>query len=74
MQERFEAAMSQRGQSRVPDGLLHALVFYTAGEAVRRAVPPHIPYAQATACGIAGRWHRSRRASTPRGGLTCAAI
>jgi hypothetical protein len=53
MQERLEAAMSQRGQSRVPDGLLHALVFYTAGEAVRRAVPPHIPYAQGN-----GMWER----------------
>jgi len=53
MQERLEAAMSQRGQSRVPDGLLHALVFYTAGEAVRRAVPPHIPYAQGN-----GLWER----------------
>jgi hypothetical protein len=53
MQGRLEAAMSQRGQSRVPDGLLHALVFYTAGEAVRRAVPPHIPYAQGN-----GIWDR----------------
>lgn len=53
MQERLEAAMSERGQSRVPEGLLHALIFYTAGEAVRRAVPPHIPYAQGN-----GMWER----------------
>jgi hypothetical protein len=53
MQERLEAAMPRSGQSRVPDELLHALVFYTAGEAVRRAVPPHIPYAQGN-----GMWDR----------------
>jgi hypothetical protein len=47
MQERLKAAASRRGQGSVADGLLHALVFYTAGEAVRRTVPPHIPYSEA---------------------------
>lgn len=29
-----------------PRGVSHSLIFYTAGEAVRRAVPGHIPYAE----------------------------
>lgn len=43
---RLQAAAARRNRARVPDGLLHALVFYTAGEAVRRTIPPHIPYAE----------------------------
>ena len=31
----------------VPAMLSHALVFYTAGEAVKHAVPQHVPYAEA---------------------------
>lgn len=31
----------------VPATLSHALVFYTAGEAVKQAVPQHVPYADA---------------------------
>jgi hypothetical protein len=31
----------------VPATLSHALVFYTAGEAVKHAVPQHVPYADA---------------------------
>ena len=30
----------------VDEGLTHAMIFYTAGEAVRRAVPGHVPYAE----------------------------
>lgn len=30
---------------RLPRGLSHALIFYTAGEAVRSVVPEHVPYA-----------------------------
>jgi hypothetical protein len=37
----------------VPDGLSHALIFLTAGEAARRAVPGHVPYAEAN-----GLWRR----------------
>lgn len=29
-----------------PKGLLHSLIFFTAGEAVRRVVPEHVPYAE----------------------------
>ena len=29
-----------------PRGLMHSLIFYTAGEAVRRVIPGHIPYAE----------------------------
>jgi hypothetical protein len=28
-----------------PQGLRHSLIFFTAGEAVRRAIPGHVPYA-----------------------------
>ncbi len=38
---------------RVPPNLSHALVFFTAGEAARRAVPGHVPYAEAN-----GVWDR----------------
>ena len=31
----------------LPRDLFHALIFYTAGEAVRRVVPTHVPYAEA---------------------------
>ncbi len=30
----------------LPRSLSHSLIFFTAGEAVRRAVPEHVPYAQ----------------------------
>lgn len=32
---------------RAPPGLSHAMIFYTAGAAVRRVVPGHVPYAEA---------------------------
>jgi hypothetical protein len=31
----------------VPDGLTHAMIWLTAGEAVRRVIPDHVPYAEA---------------------------
>jgi hypothetical protein len=31
----------------IPNFLSHAIIFYTAGEAVRRVVPSHVPYADA---------------------------
>ncbi len=37
----------------VPRDLSHALIFYTAGDAVRRVVPGHVPYAES-----AGVWAR----------------
>ncbi|HSS21287.1 MAG TPA: hypothetical protein VLL54_14530 [Pyrinomonadaceae bacterium] len=33
-------------QKRVPRDLSHALIFFTAGEAVRSVVPGHVPYAE----------------------------
>jgi hypothetical protein len=38
---------------RVPADLTHAMIFYTAGDAVRRVVPGHVPYGE-----IAGVWDR----------------
>lgn len=40
------SAAAKRANKRVPGGLSHAMVFYTAGEAVRRAIPGHVPYAE----------------------------
>jgi hypothetical protein len=37
----------------VPRNLSHAMIFYTAGEAVRREIPGHVPYAEAS-----GIWKR----------------
>ena len=54
MLARLKAAAARHGRARVPDGLLHALVFYTAGEAVKRTIPPHIPYADLNAIWKAG--------------------
>src|SRR5439155_24207266 len=31
----------------VPAGLAHALIFFTAGEAIQRVVPEHVPVAEA---------------------------
>lgn len=38
-------AQAKRVKKVFPRGLDHALVFFTAGEAVRQAIPAHIPYA-----------------------------
>jgi len=37
----------QHGTPRVQDLLTHAMIFYTAGEAVRSVSPGHVPYAEA---------------------------
>jgi hypothetical protein len=37
----------------VPNGLSHAMIFYTAGDAVKRTVANHVPYAE-----TAGMWQR----------------
>lgn len=44
----FEALREQAGKMNkvAPRGLSHALIFFTAGEAVRRVVPEHVPYAE----------------------------
>ena len=40
---REQARMQKK---RVPNGLTHAMIFFTAGEAVRHIYPNHIPYAE----------------------------
>jgi len=44
----FEAirAQARAHDKLVPRGLSHALIFFTAGEAVRRVIPGHVPYAE----------------------------
>ena len=44
----FEAirAQARANNKLVPRGLSHALIFFTAGEAVRRVIPGHVPYAE----------------------------
>jgi hypothetical protein len=44
---------AQRLGRRVPAQLSHAIVFYTAGEAVRRVVPGHVPLGE-----VVGVWDR----------------
>lgn len=36
---------AEKLNAKVPNGLSHALIFFTAGAAVKRAVPDHVPYA-----------------------------
>lgn len=45
--------LSTAADVKVPDNLSHSLIFYTAGEATRKAVPEHVPYAVAN-----GLWPR----------------
>ena len=51
---RLLAAARRQGVTPVPDTLSHALVFYTAGEAVRRSLPAHVPYAEANGLWLRG--------------------
>ena len=44
---------ARRIKKPIPDKISHALVFFTAGEAVRRVIPGHIPYADKS-----GVWQR----------------
>ena len=45
MQRRLELAANAKRLT-VDEWLTHGLVFYTAGEAVRRAIPAYVPYAE----------------------------
>lgn len=54
---RLTAAAKQAGVATVPDNLTHAMIFYTAGEATRRVIPDHVPYAER-----GGMWKQSRMA------------
>ena len=49
-----QAAAKAQGVE-VDGWLSHALIFYTAGEATRRAIPEHVPYAKKN-----GVWARGR--------------
>jgi hypothetical protein len=57
------AALSAEGRRQrltVPDTLSHAMIFFTAGEAVRSVVPNHVPYAESE-----GVWSRGMGAVKP---------
>ena len=43
---------------RVPYPLVHAIIFFTAGEVTRRTVPGHTPYIEATGLGRRGMLQR----------------
>jgi len=47
-QQVFEALRNEarKQNKRVPNGLSHAMIFFTAGEAVRHIYPNHVPYAE----------------------------
>jgi hypothetical protein len=45
--DRLLSAEAARQNVRVPPSLSHALIFYTAGEAVRHVAAAHVPYAEA---------------------------
>jgi hypothetical protein len=55
---RLQAAAARQKVDQVPPDLSHAMIFYTAGEAVGRTVPGHVPYAQQN-----GMWRRGNIAA-----------
>ena len=55
---------ARRINKRAPDDFSHALIFFTAGEAVRRLVPEHTPYADKS-----GVWQRRRAGASERQAL-----
>ena len=58
---RLTAAASRQRVAKYPDALSHAMVFYTAGEAVRAVIPSFVPYAE-----LNGLWrHDSLAAVKP---------
>lgn len=46
MFDKLRVAAQQNNVARIPGGLTHAMIFFTAGEAVRSVVPAHVPYAE----------------------------
>ena len=54
MQKRLQLAASAKGVT-VDEWLTHGMIFYTAGEAAKRAIPGHVPYAEKY-----GIWARGR--------------
>ncbi len=61
MLARLRTVAAGRGLPDDADDLSHAMIFYTAGEAVRRVVPAHRPYAEVNGL-WGGRW-RARKAT-----------
>ncbi len=55
MYVKLQAAAKRQTVARIPDNLIHAMIFFTAGEAVRSVVPAHVPYAETN-----GLWQRNR--------------
>lgn len=53
-------AQAARLSKPAPEDLSHGLIFFTVGEAVRRAVPSQVPYA-----GTFGIWQRRRARTQP---------
>jgi hypothetical protein len=51
---------ARRIGKRLPPNLSHAMIFFTAGEAVRRVSPTHVPYADAN-----GVWRGFQQFKTP---------
>jgi hypothetical protein len=51
---------ARRIDKRVPPGLSHAMIFFTAGDAVKRVIPGHVPAADAL--GVWGRGFQSMKA------------
>lgn len=47
MFEKLRAAARRVQKTQIPGGLTHAMIFMTAGEAVRSVTPTHVPYATA---------------------------
>lgn len=56
----LRAQARRLGSEAPPEDLSHAIIFYTAGESVRRVAPDHVPYAQAF-----GIWNRGLGALKP---------
>jgi hypothetical protein len=53
-------AQARRQGAAVPDNLSHAMIFFTAGEAVRNVSPDYVPYAEAE-----GVWARGMSGLKP---------
>jgi len=54
MQRRLQSAAATKGVA-VDEWLTHGMIFYTAGEAAKRAMPGYVPYAEKY-----GVWSRGR--------------
>lgn len=63
--EQLDAALQRQAAAQgksVPRQLSHAMIFYTAGELTRRAIPDHVPYAKAYGIWKAEPWNKYLKA------------